>query len=327
MVYSIKLLRLLHTVLLALCPTLHATAAGVAAGTIIQNTAQYEYTTSSGGIVSATSNTATLRVDEVLDVTVSRTDTNDVSVVPNSQGQSLSFIVTNNGNGQERFRLLSNLIVSGDQFDPSNARIALDTNGNGQYDPSVDQIYASGNNDPLLNPDTSVRVFILSDIPASLQNGNRGLAELSAQAITGTGAPGTSFPGAGDDGGDAVVGATRARAASSSAYVASLVTTQFVKTQSIVDPQGGNTAISGSIITYTLTTQLSGTGTLSSASIADAIPAETVYVAGSMRLNGTPLSDAPDSDSGQLTAAGIQVDLGSLTAPATQTVTFQVKLN
>jgi uncharacterized repeat protein (TIGR01451 family) len=327
MIYALKQLCLLAIMLFAMWPTQHARAAGVAAGTIIQNTANVEYTTPSGATVSDTSNTATLRVDEVLDVTVSRSGANDITVSPNSTGQALAFTVTNNGNGQEAFRLSTNLLVSGDQFDPSNGRLAIDTNGNGQYDPSIDQPYVAGQNDPLLNPDTSVTVFILSDIPASLQNSNRGLAELSAQAVTGTGAPGFSFAGMGNGGGDAVVGATRARATDTSAYVATLVNTQFIKTQSIIDPQGGNTTVPGSIITYTLTTQVSGSGTLSGAAVIDPIPAQTSYIAGSMRLNGAPLSDTPDSDSGQLTANGIQVNLGTLVAPATQTVTFQVKLN
>jgi uncharacterized repeat protein (TIGR01451 family) len=313
--------------LFALWPVMHAQAAGVAAGTIIQNTAQFEYTASSGLIVSDVSNTATLRVDEILDVTVSRSDTSDAPVLPGSATQPLSFTVTNNGNGQEAFRLTANLIVSGDQFDPVNARLAIDTNGNGQYDSSIDQIYSPGQNDPLMNPDTSVRVFVLSDIPSALQNGNRGIAELSAQAVTGTGVPGTSFAGMGNGGGDAVVGATRGRSVDTSAYVAALINAQFIKTQSVIDPQGGNSAVPGSIITYTLSTQVTGSGTLSGATIADAVPAQTSYIPGSLRLNGSPLTDNLDSDPGQLTANGIQVNLGTLAAPATQTVTFQVKLN
>ncbi len=42
-------------------------------------------------------------------------------------------------------------------------------------------------------PDGSVTVLIVNDIPATVVDGNRGFARLTADARTGTGPPGTAF--------------------------------------------------------------------------------------------------------------------------------------
>jgi hypothetical protein len=59
----------------------------------------------------------------------------------------------------------------------------------------------------------------------------------------------------------------------------------------------------------------------------DPVPAGTTYVAGSMRLNAAGLSDAVDADAGRFTGTGVQVDLGTLVAPATRAVTFRATIN
>ena len=46
-----------------------------------------------------------------------------------------------------------------------------------------------------------------------------------------------------------------------------------------------------------------------------------------MQLDGNPLSDVADADEGEFTGTGIVVDLGSVIAPATHTVDFQVQIN
>jgi hypothetical protein len=51
---------------------------------------------------------------------------------------------------------------------------------------------------------------VLSTIPAGASERQRGQVDLLAAGETGTGAPGTSFAGEGEGGGDAVVGATGA---------------------------------------------------------------------------------------------------------------------
>ncbi len=324
-----RLLQIIRHVfpLLTLVASAPALAIGTTAGTLIQNQAQVEYTPDYGPAIVELSNSVTLRVDEILDVSVARNDATYLSVSPASVAQPLSFRITNNGNGNENFRLTGFYNLAGDQFDPTSIQIAIDTNGNGQYDPSVDQTYVPGTNDPLLAPDQSIIAFILGNMPAALNNGDRSFVNLAATATTGSGTPGTAFANLGDAGSDAVVGRTTATARDQSIYVAALVNTQFTKTQTVSDPQGGNTAVPGSIITYILTTRVTGSGQITAATINDAVPAQTTYVSGSLRLNGTAITEAADADAGQLSNGIVQVALGTVSSPATHTVTFQVKLN
>ena len=302
-------------------------ATGTAAGTTISNTATASYNDPGGNLVSVPSNTVNIKVDELLDVTVATADPGDVVVVPGGLNQVLSFTVTNTGNGSEAFRLTPNATIGGDQFDPTTTSIVLDTNRNGVYDPGIDTVYTPGSNDPVLAPDTSIGIFILSTIPAGTTDLDRAIVELTAAAITGTGAPGTSFTGQGQGGGDAVVGSTGGDGNDRGRYIVQNATISFVKTATIVDPFGGTKSVPGSIITYTLTATITGSGTLNNAAIVDAVPANTAYQIGSITLQGTPLTDISDSDSGSFLSNNVSVRLGSVTGGQTRTVTFRARIN
>jgi uncharacterized repeat protein (TIGR01451 family) len=306
-----------------------AMAVGTAAGTTISNTATASYTDPGGNPVSVPSNKVDIVVDELLDVTVATADPGDIVVTPGSTNQVLSFTVTNTGNGSEAFRLTPNATVGGDQFDPTTTSVVLDTNGNGVYDagPGGDDIYTPGVNDPTLAPDASVRVFVLSSIPAGRVDTDRGIVELTAAATTGTGAPGTTFAGQGQGGGNAVVGSTGADSTDRGRYLVQNATITFVKSATISDPFGGTTSVPGSIITYTLVATISGSGTLTNAAINDPIPLGTTYQSGSITLQGGALTDAADGDAGSFASNSITVGLGSVTGGQTRTVTFRTRIN
>jgi uncharacterized repeat protein (TIGR01451 family) len=90
------------------------------------------------------------------------------------------------------------------------------------------------------------------------------------------------------------------------------------------------TAVTGDVLTYTLAYAASGSGTDSSVALADTIPAGASYVAGSMRWNGTPLTDATGDDAGSFVAAGtgeVVVTVGSVAGGTGGTVTFQAKVD
>ncbi len=308
-----------------------AMAAGTAAGTTITNTATATYEDVGGTPRSAVSNPVDLLVDELLDVTVARVGSPDVITTPGATNVVTTFTVTNTGNGSEAFRLTPNGTLGGDQFDPTVTSVVLDTNGNGVYDPGVDTVYVPGSNDPLLAPDASQTVFVLSTIPAGAADGQRGQVNLTAAATTGTGAPGTAFPGQGQGGGAAVVGTTGADDVDTAFYLVQNATISFVKSQSVVDPFGGTRVVPGSIVTYTLVATVSGTGSLTNVVIADAIPVSTTYQPASIKLEGAGLSDGTDGDVGEfLTSAPgnrINVRVGAVPAGQTRTVTFQVRVN
>ena len=303
-------------------------AAGTPAGTNIKNVATATYEPIPGGpATSIDSNTVTLTVDELLDVAVAWGDPADVVASPGATGQVLRFTVSNGGNGTESFTLGTVANGGGDDFDPAVTSVVLDSNGNNAYDAGIDTVYVAGSNDPELDADEAITVFIVSSIPAGSSDTQRGKVDLTAAAKTGTGAPGTSFAGMGQGGGNAVVGATGADALDDGWYKIAKAAISFAKSAAVADPWGGTTQSPGATITYTLTATVSGTGSLGNVRIIDPIPVGTTFAPGSIILDGTALSDSDDGDAGRFTGTGIAVGLGTLASGASRTVSFQVKID
>lgn len=303
-----------------------ALATGTVAGTTISNTATITYSGPSGP-VSVPSNTVSLRVDEVLNVTVASGEAGDVVTQPGATNQVTRFKVTNTGNGSEAFRLNPITAIGGDQFDPTATSVAIDTNGNGVYDPGVDTVYNAGSNDPVIAPDASVTVFVLSSIPASTTDGQRGELDLTATEVKGNGPAGTVFAGKGAGGGDAVVDTTTGVGRDKDFYIVSAANVTLVKTASIVDPFGGTKSVPGSVITYTLVATTTGSGTLANLAVGDPVPASTTYVPGSITAQGAALTDAADGDAGEIANGNVVVRFGAVAGGQTRTVTFKVKIN
>ncbi len=312
------------------CVPLLSHAAGTAAGTPIQNTAQISYDIG-GTPLTTTSNATTLTVAEMINVNVA-TLTSSVSVAPGAANQVLQFRVTNTGNGPEQFRLTPNSTVVGDNFDPVLAAnsVYFDSDGTAGLSPG-DTLYVPGSNDPTLTADASIVVLVVNNIPTGLSNGAIGRSEVNAAAFTGTGAPGTVFAGQGVSGADAMLGTTGGTANNNGAYVAGSITLNAVKSQAVTDQFGGNQPVPGATITYQIVVTPSGTGTADAALLSDAIPANTTYQLGSLRLNGVVLTDGADADAGQYIntpTAQVSVSLGTLTAASSaQTINFAVTIN
>jgi uncharacterized repeat protein (TIGR01451 family) len=304
-----------------------ALAAGTVAGTNIDNVATATFDLPGGGTSTVTSNTVTMKVDELLDVTVASADPGDVVTSPSATNQVLKFTVTNAGNGNEKFGLATIDTSGGDDFNPTVTSIVLDTNGNHAYDAGVDTVYVAGSNEPDLAPDASITVFVLSTIPGSVTNGNRGRVDLTATSKTGSGTPGTSFAGQGQGGGNAVVGATTASATHNGFYAISAATLSLVKSASVADQFGGTTQVPGATITYTLVASANGSGSVANVQVSDSIPTGTTYKTNSLKLDGGGLTDATDGDAGHFSSNSIIVGLGSVAAGSSHTVTFQVSID
>ncbi len=86
-------------------------------------------------------------------------------------------------------------------------------------------------------------------------------------------------------------------------------------------------AAAGDVLTYTIGYAVTGTNPATDLVIADPIPLGTAYVAGSLRWNGTALSDGP-GDAGTFEIAGNRVvfRLGDVAAGQSGTVSFQVRV-
>lgn len=309
----------------ALALPMQAEAAGTRAGSTISNTASASYD-AGGGTQTIDSNKVDLRVDELLDVVVDSSDAADVPTTPGATAQLLTYSLTNTGNGQESFALSTIANGGGDDYDPTVTQIYID-NGDGVFDASTDTLYTPGTNDPTLNPDQSIKIFVLATTPAGVSDGNRGTVSLVAAAKTGTGAPGTSFPGQGEGGGDAVVGSTGADSQDQGAFVVSAATVTLVKSAVIADPFGGSEPVPGATITYTIVATVAGSGTVSGLAVTDNIPADTSYVAGSITLGAAALTDAADTDAGDYNGTRINVALGTVAGGQTRTVTFKTKID
>lgn len=302
-----------------------ALAGGVTAGTLIENTAVASYDDGAGART-INSNTVTVRVDELLDVTLTSQDPGPINTRPGDA--VLTFELTNQGNGPEAFTLLANPAVAGNDFDVVVRSIAIDSNGNGVYDAGVDEILTAPQTTAILAPDTVLTVFVLVTVPDGASDTQTSNVNLTAEAVTGSGAPGTVFAGAGVDGGDAIVGTTGAIATARGQLVVGVASVELIKSVTLRDPFGGTSAVPGTIATFTILARVSGSGTINDLVVTDAIPDGTTYAPGTLALDSAALSDAEDGDSGAASdAAGITVDLGDVTADATASVTFDVVID
>lgn len=301
-----------------------AHAIGVAAKTLIQNTASATYTSgTASGTVS--SNTVSIKVDELLDVAVAGLTT--TPAIAGAGNAVLEYSITNIGNGPEAFNVTVNPAVAGNAFDAAVQAVVVDTNGNGTYEPGVDQVLASGAATPQIADDDLLKIFVIASLPAGASDGQDSQVQLTADPATGTGAPGTVFAGQGDGGGDAVVGASTASDNAKDTLVASLATVALAKSAAIADPFGGSQPVPGAVATYSLTAAISGSGQADGLHITDVIPTGTTYQAGTLTLDAAVLTDATDTDTGQASASGIDVNLGTVAGGTSKTVKFDVKIN
>ncbi len=307
-----------------------AWAIGTPVGTVIENTATVDFILS-GTPTTLVSNTTSITVVERIDVIVTL-QSPQILVAASDINRALLFTVTNTGNGTETFQLAIDSAIAGDDFDPipSVTSIYFDTDGSGDFSVG-DVAYVPGTNDPVLAADASIDVLLLNDIPGAVVNGNIGRSQLTATSATGSGAPGTEFVGQGDGGVDAIVGLSGGQDADIGEYLVSNVLVSVIKTLSVTDPFGGTQPIPGATITYTITVEVTGSGTATASVISDPIPTFSTYVPASITLNAAALSDAIDADAGEFDTSGVPtvvVRLGDLTqADGIQTIVFQVTID
>ncbi|EGD58033.1 hypothetical protein Y88_0085 [Novosphingobium nitrogenifigens DSM 19370] len=302
-----------------------ALASGTLAGTLIQNTATATF--SSGTSTSSIqSNTVTVKVDQLVGVAVTALTTSPVTI--GSSTAVLAYQVSNTGNGNDTFNLTGNPTVSGNGFTATLQTVAIDTNGNGTYDPGVDTTLTNGTASPEIAPDGSIKVFLVTSAPSTATDTQTSQVRLTATSATGSGTPGTLLAGKGVGGVDAVVGASGGTANALASLIASLATVTLTKSAAVSDPYGGTLPVPGATVTYSIVAHTAGSGTASSLQVSDAFPTGTTYQAGTLTLNGSALTDASDSDAGTATTTGVAVSLGNVTGGgADKTITFKVKIN
>ena len=312
--------RLPNLALLALLLSFAAPCwAAAPAGTSIVNTARTALTID-GASQAVTSNTAVTQVAELLNLTLSL-KTAAATVIPAEglAGFGIPFTLTNTGNGHEAFQVTAALAQA------EALGVAVDVDGDGRYDPAVDIALPADGTTPVLAPGASLALLLrFAERPTGA-----GTATITAKAVTGSGTPGTTFAGGGDQGGDAVVGETHAEVSLAVPYSlsgAGEAGATLDKSQVVRAPDGSATPVAGAVVTYRLALSTSGAETMSDAQIVDPIPAGTAFVPGSIRIEDAAMSDVADADAAYFDGQAIHIALGEISQPTTRVVTFQVKI-
>lgn len=279
-----------------------ASVAQTAAGTVIRNIADQEYSID-GVTTRSASNEILLTIAERLDVRLAA----ERPPVRAADGAiSVDFALMNSGNGAEAF------VVD----------VAFGENG-----PKPDSLLYDGaaltdGRTGAIAPGASIRLTAIWVAGSAMASA--GTITVDARATTGSGAAGTVHAGLGDGGGDAVVGATGARAMLSIPIDAGAAQAVFEKSQSVTAPDGSARPVRGAVVTYRLVARFGVAAR--AARIDDPVPAGTRYVPGSLRIDDATLSDADDGDAGGCDGARVTVALGDVPAAAARTIRFQVMI-
>lgn len=300
-------------------------AKGVLAGTEISNFATLQYEIN-GVPYTADSNTIADKVDQIIDVDVVWNDTSPIIVASGETERALRFKVTNTGNGDDTFNLTYNIADPSSDFIVTNPKIYIDTNNNGIFDISIDhETYSI-----VLAADAFSTIFLVSDMPTeSYISGSISSNALEAKStIGGSGAPGTTYAGAGTGGVFAVDGMSGGVDNDWGKYeMSNNLGVKLTKSAT----HSGTEVSTGTIVMYNIVVELQANGSVDNLIVTDVIPVGTTYVAGSLKLDSVSLTDVADGDSGRFTGGGIEVNLGVATQttgnPYIKNISFEVMIN
>ena len=326
---------------LALCflASQSAYALGTPSGTSITNTATATYN-DGGTPVTRTASAPAVVVDNKVNLTVTKNA--DVTVLPGATDQALVFEIKNEGNTTQRYALTP---TNSAGIAMENVRIYLDNGTNPGVWDAGDDLYVDASTFGDVLADGTLQVLIVADTPVGALSGETADYQLIATTVD-AGTTTVTLPalGANTAGVDVVFtdiagsaagdGNRDGKHSAQGIYSVNLLALVLSKSVEVVwDPNNlfiNPKAIPGARLTYTITTTVTGVGTAAAVVITDPIPANSTYVANSLKLNSAPLSDEPDGDVGSLggSPVTVTVGLGDLTsASAVQTVTFDVTIN
>ena len=356
-----KYSRLLGTVgaaALAVLVANPALAEGTEAGTTITNTVTVNYQV--GGVSqTATGGSNSFKVDRKVNMTVAEVGTTTTQVSP-GQGQAVTtFTVTNNSNATLDFALAAAQQTGGagahsntDSFDVTNVKIYADTDNSGTFNAGdleityIDELAA----------DQSRTVFVVADVPLSLNSG-----DVAAVTLTATGRESGSAGSVGAalnqtntgslnevdqnvvdtvfaDAAGATDGTRDAAHSAKDDYTVLAAALTVLKTSKIIsDPLNGTTnpkAIPGATVEYCISVaNAAGGATASSVAISDPLPATVTYDSGyGIFVDGTVTGADCNADgtAGGSYNAGTTTVSGSLSdviAGATRTLRFRATIN
>ena len=276
-------------VLVAASPDL--VAQGTPAGSQITSSAQVTYQATNGLTFTVVSNASVMLVGQVAGLDL---DPPGVSIA--DPGATVTFVHTlqNLGNGTDSFT------VAGQSLAGWPVRVYRDANGNGVPDPG----------DPLVSgpialaAGSSASLLLVTVVPplATLRGTSDTLRLVGASLLD-------------------------------PAAVDSVMDQVQIRSVGIVVTLGKavdrTSATTGDMLTYTVSYAAAGTSSATTFQLIDPIPLGTTYVPGTLRLNGTALTDSPGDDPGTFDAVGNRVVtvLATIAGGESGAVTFQVRVN
>lgn len=297
----------------AIAPVAHA---GVAAGTLISNTAHVRYEL--GGVIhDVDTNAVATRVDEIVAFDIS--DAGNAST-DSTNDTTLAFVVRSIGNGCENVVLAAS---ASEGATLENIRIVIDANDDGVMQSAIDTVYTSGPG-PRLCAGESVHVFVT--IPDTAGGISQGEVTLIARGGPTPSARGAILPNAGDAGGDMISGGDAIAHRAFSVDASDALRVSLLKSQTVLsDPSALRVAV-GDVVAYTLRFAAAGAGLVEDAVLSDPLPAGLAYVAGTLIVDGVPISDGDDADIGQVTNGAVLIRLPTAAAPFEHVVTFNARV-
>lgn len=328
-----------------------AYAGGTAAGSTITNTVTVNYQV--GGVSQTATNAGdTFTVDRKVNLTVAEVGSSTTTVSPGQTAAVTTFTVTNTSNATLDFALTAAQQSGGsgahsntDNFDVSNVKIYVDTNGNGSYDAGTDLEVSYIDE---LAADASKTIFVVADVPLG-----RATSDVAAVTLTATGREGSGSGSQGAaltqttgvntsgmdtvfaDGAGATDGSRDAAYSAKDDYTVSAASLTITKTSRVIsDPFNGTTnpkAIPGATIEYCIiVTNAAGSATATNVAISDPLPSTVTYDAGGVFINGTYSSgvcNADGTNGGSYASGTVSGTLSSVAAGETKTLRFRATIN
>ncbi|HEV8337093.1 MAG TPA: hypothetical protein VGR67_11805 [Candidatus Polarisedimenticolia bacterium] len=302
--------------LLAALPYLLGGAGGGAfaaapAGASIANRASAAHDVASGGSAASLSNTALVGVAPVSAISVTPDDAIVSGFVPSGATVVRHFTVTNLGNRGDRFQVTASTVSP-----PATLTgLFFDLDGNGAIDPTDPAVTPGLTLSPPLPPAASLGVLFRYS-SAGVPSGTVVVLGLAAQS---------QEPGA-VNGLATDAGAIRDQVGGGAAAFSDPANPGQPPAKR-VDGQSGVNAARGQEVTFSLEFANSGTGEAANAAATDTLPAGFLYVPGSLRLDGSPLSDAADGDAGEVAGEVVTVRFASVAPGESHRIEFHARID
>lgn len=315
-------------------------AAGTTQGTSIVNNVNVNYQV--GGVAQTQQTAAdTFVVDRKIIFTLAeKAPIGTTTVSPGQTAQSTTFILSNTSNDTLDFTITPSQIVGGtaahgntDAFNVTNLLVCLDTTADAVCDSAPTATLTIDN----LIADANMTILVVGDIPLGATNGqvagvtlsaavldSNGLAITAATdaTVNGAGTVETIFADAAKAGNGGTSAARDGIDVATDDYTISAAVLSVFKSSVIISDgvSGGNfKSVPGAVVEYCISVaNAAGGATATNINISDLVPANTTYIGGSIKVNGTVTGPG----AGQTCAGGTavtdaaDVDAGSFGTPA-----------